>query len=111
MAREFSMTLDARVAERTRIARELHDTLLQSFHGLLLKFQTVAELLPAGEAKRIQVSTLDQAAAATPAGRDAGQGLRASVTETNDLAESIRSLGDELAAEAGGNVAVRVEVL
>ena len=30
---EFEMTLDARVGERTRIARELHDTLLQSFHG------------------------------------------------------------------------------
>ena len=34
------MTLEARVGERTRIARELHDTLLQSFHGLLLRFQT-----------------------------------------------------------------------
>ena len=42
----FEMTLDARVGERTRIARELHDTLLQSFHGLLLRFQTVSYLLP-----------------------------------------------------------------
>ena len=39
--REFAVTLEARVGERTRIARELHDTLLQSFHGLLLRFQTV----------------------------------------------------------------------
>src|SRR5271157_1515841 len=43
---QFEMTLDARVGERTRIARELHDTLLQSFHGLLLRFQTVSQLLP-----------------------------------------------------------------
>ena len=42
----FDMTLEARVGERTRIARELHDTLLQSFHGLLLRFQTVSYLLP-----------------------------------------------------------------
>ena len=42
----FEMTLEARVGERTRIARELHDTLLQSFHGLLLRFQTVSYLLP-----------------------------------------------------------------
>jgi len=42
---EFEMTLDARVGERTRIARELHDTLLQSAHGVLLRFQTVSELL------------------------------------------------------------------
>ena len=33
VARQFNRTLDARVSERTRIARELHDTLLQSFHG------------------------------------------------------------------------------
>ena len=37
LARQFNRTLDARVSERTRIARELHDTLLQSFHGLLLQ--------------------------------------------------------------------------
>ena len=43
---QFEMTLDARVGERTRIARELHDTLLQSFHGLLLRFQTAFQLLP-----------------------------------------------------------------
>ena len=42
----FALTLDARVLERTRIARELHDTLLQSFHGLLLRFQTASYLLP-----------------------------------------------------------------
>ena len=39
---DFEMTLEARIGERTRIARDLHDTLLQSFHGLLLRFQTVS---------------------------------------------------------------------
>jgi hypothetical protein len=43
---KFDIALDARVAERTSIARELHDTLLQSFHGLMLQFQVVSELLP-----------------------------------------------------------------
>ena len=33
------------MSERTRIARDLHDTLLQSFHGLLLRFQTASYLL------------------------------------------------------------------
>ena len=40
VARDYQRRLDERVNERTRIARELHDTLLQSFHGLLLRFQT-----------------------------------------------------------------------
>ena len=46
MQHAFSLTLEARVGERTRIARELHDTLLQSFHGLLLRFQTAAYCCP-----------------------------------------------------------------
>jgi hypothetical protein len=45
VARQFNRTLDARVSERTRIARDLHDTLLQSFQGALLRFQSVANVL------------------------------------------------------------------
>ena len=44
--KQFEITLDARVGERARIARDLHDTLLQSFHGLLPWFQVVSQLLP-----------------------------------------------------------------
>jgi hypothetical protein len=47
LQRQFNIGLEARVNERTRIARELHDTLLQSFQGLMLRFQTVDEMLPA----------------------------------------------------------------
>jgi signal transduction histidine kinase len=42
---QFDMTLQARVGERTRIARKLHDTLLQSFHGVLLRLETGSQLL------------------------------------------------------------------
>ena len=112
LRRQFEMTLDARVAERTRIARDLHDTLLQSFHGLLLRFQTAFDLLPdrSVEAKRILASAIDQAADAITEGRDAVQGLRTSATEMNDLADAIRSLGEELATGNGNAAALRVEV-
>jgi signal transduction histidine kinase len=95
----FALTLDARVGERTRIARELHDTLLQSFHGLLLRFQTASYLLPErpAEAKQKLDSAIDYAAKAITEGRDAVQGLRASTVEANNLALAIRTLGDELA--------------
>ena len=46
LAHQFDLKLEARLGERSRIARDLHDTLLQSFQGLLLRFQTVRELLP-----------------------------------------------------------------
>jgi len=96
---QFEMTLDARVSERTRIARELHDTLLQSFHGLLLRFQTVSHLLPERpvEAKEKLDGTIDQAAEAITEGRDAVQGLRDSTVQGNDLALAISTLGEELA--------------
>ena len=99
---EFEVTLDARVGERTRIARELHDTLLQSFHGLLLRFQTVFQLLPERpvEAKEKLGTAIEQAAEAITEGRDAVQGLRDSVFESNDLALAISTLGQELATDS-----------
>ena len=97
----FEMTLEARVGERTRIARELHDTLLQSFHGLLLRFQTASYLLPSARPRQKRLdSAIEQAAKAITEGRDAVQGLRASTVERNDLAVAIRNLGDELATDA-----------
>ena len=90
------------MSERTRIARELHDTLLQSFQGLLLRFQSVLKILPERpqEARQRLESALDQAAAAITEGRDAVQGLRSSAFETNDLANSIIAIGKELTSDA-----------
>jgi signal transduction histidine kinase/ligand-binding sensor domain-containing protein len=94
---EFEMALDARVGERTRIARDLHDTLLQSFHGLLLRFQTVSQLLPEhSDAKEKLDRAIEQAAAAITEGRDAVQGLRDSIVEGSDLALAISTLGEEI---------------
>jgi signal transduction histidine kinase/ligand-binding sensor domain-containing protein len=111
--RQFEMMLDARVAERTRVARELHDTLLQSFHGLLLRFQTAFNLLPdrPAESKQVLASAIEQAAGAITEGRDAVQGLRISATEKNDLADAIRALGETLADDSSGETTLRVEVL
>jgi signal transduction histidine kinase len=99
---QFDMTLEARVGERTRIARELHDTLLQSFHGLLLRFQTASYLLPErpADAKQELDGAIEYAAKAITEGRDAVQGLRSSTVAANDLAVAIRTLGDELATGA-----------
>jgi signal transduction histidine kinase len=97
----FDLTLEARVG-RTRIARELHDTLLQGFHGVLLRFQTASYLLPGrpDQAKEKLDDAIAKAAQAITEGRDGVQGLRASTLERNDLARAIRTLGDELAANA-----------
>jgi ligand-binding sensor domain-containing protein/signal transduction histidine kinase len=97
VARQF----EARLAERTRIARDLHDTLLQSFHGLMLHFQTGIDLLPGrpAEARKTLEIAIDRADQALAEGRDAVQGLRGSTVETNDLVSAVRVLGEELRAE------------
>ena len=97
--RQFNIGLEARVKERTRVARELHDTLLQSFQGLLLRFQTASNLLPTRpeEAKQKLDNAIDLASQAVTEGRDAVQGLRSSITTTNDLAVAMSALGKELA--------------
>jgi signal transduction histidine kinase len=114
LARQFNKTLEARVSERTRIARELHDTLLQSFQGLLLRFQSVLKILPERplEARQRLESALDQAAAAIAEGRNAVQGLRSSAFETNDLANGIIAIGKELTSDvsAPDSPAIAVEV-
>jgi signal transduction histidine kinase/ligand-binding sensor domain-containing protein len=97
---QYSIGLEARVNERTRIARELHDTLLQSFHGLLLRLQTASYLLPTrpDDAKTTLDSVIDQASQAIAEGRDAVQSLRSSTVVTNDLAVAIRTVAEDLTA-------------
>jgi signal transduction histidine kinase len=94
---QLALQFEERLAERTRIARELHDTLLQSFQGLMLHFQAVNDLLPPGKAKEAFEKALDRADQAIVEGRDAIQNLRSSTAVTNDLAEAITALGEELA--------------
>src|ERR1700736_3141347 len=110
--RELELGLQARVAERTRIARELHDTLLQRFGALLLRFQTVCDLLPTrpAEAKVLLAGTIGQAAAALTEGRERVQGLRTSADELNDLALAIGGLREELAAGSSGTRQVTFRV-
>jgi signal transduction histidine kinase len=79
-----------------RIARELHDTLLQSFQGLMLRLQVVDDLLPEGKAKHHLEQALERADQAIAEGRDAVYDLRGSAA-TNDLAQAVRTLGEELA--------------
>jgi signal transduction histidine kinase len=101
LAHQFNRTLDARVSERTRIARDLHDTLLQSFQGALLRFQAAANVIATrpDEARQRLDKALDQAEAAITEGRNAVQGLRASATTTNDLANGIAAIGLQLTSD------------
>jgi ligand-binding sensor domain-containing protein/signal transduction histidine kinase len=113
LTKQFNIRLEERVNERTRIARDLHDTMLQSFQGVLLKFYGLSYILdrPA-EARQTLEDLVEQARQAITEGREAVQGMRSSTVTTNDLARSLTQLGDGLVAEQDTQnpVAFHVEV-
>jgi len=111
--RQFNLRLEGRVAERTRIARELHDTLLQSFQGALLKLHAVTYmLLDRPEVQKKLETAIEQARQAITEGRDAVQGMRSSTVVSNELARALSMLGEELAAAQpdGNSSEFRVDV-
>ena len=107
--RILELRLEERVSERTRIARALHDTLLQSFQGLMLQLQVVDNLLPPGRAKEKLEQTLDRADQAIAEGRDAVYDLRSSATTTNELSLAVRTLANELATPDAAAFELTVE--
>ncbi|KQV61443.1 MULTISPECIES: sensor histidine kinase [unclassified Duganella] len=77
LARQMAYRLQARMHERERIARELHDTLLQSVQSLILHIHAAVTKLPAKDILRIQLETaLQQADDVVDEGRERIRELR-----------------------------------
>jgi signal transduction histidine kinase len=113
LAREYDVRLEERVGERTRIARELHDSLLQGVQGLMFRLQAVRNLLPerpdeAVEALEIALNRGDKAIAE---GRDTVSDLRHSTIGNADMAQALTALGEELAAQNDNGSVPSVRVL
>jgi signal transduction histidine kinase/ligand-binding sensor domain-containing protein len=99
--RQFNIAFEARVTERLRIARELHDTLLQDFQAVLLFLQTASREFKTrpNEAQLLLDRAIAITAEAVTKGRNAIQGLRSFTTETSSLASALNTLGDELTGD------------
>jgi len=109
LERRFAVGLEARVNERTRIARDLHDTFLQGVQGLMFRLQLVEDLLPDGKAKNQLEQTLQRADEAIREGRRAVYDLRSPTAGPTDLAQAVRSLGDEFTTENSATFHLVVE--
>ena len=99
MQRQFALGLETRVGERLRIARELHDTLLQSFQGVAFQLQAARKLMHRKADNAEQV--LDDAILATEEaireGRSAIRDLRPEPAAQRNLSELLDAAGHELA--------------
>jgi signal transduction histidine kinase len=93
------------MAERERIARDLHDTLLQSFHGLLLQLQSVANQLAKDLPARSGLERImDRTEAALIEGRQRVQDLRKA---DGDLVSRLSCIAEEF--DRGPSLSVSVE--
>lgn len=99
-ARRLAVRMGERIAERERIARELHDTLLQSIQGLMLLFWSAASRLTA-EARVPLEGALARANGVVAEGRDRVAGLRSATVPDADLAGALRRFAEPLARDAG----------
>ena len=102
---QIELRLEERVNERTRIARDLHDTLLQSLHGLMFRFQAARNMLPRRPNEAIEeldgaIVRTEQAIAES---RDAIKDLRSELVTENDLADLLTAEGQELEASHRAN--------
>jgi len=97
--RQLAAGLEERINERMRIARELHDTLLQSFQGVAFQLQAARNLLVRKSDNA--EAALDEAVVATEEalkeGRSAIRDLRPEQAAHRDLPELLNDVGRELA--------------
>ena len=88
--------LSERLAERERVARELHDTLLQGFQGLMMRFHLATQSMPSSSAARSEMETaLDSADLLLIESRDRIRDLRYEAVDPVSLADSLTTLGEE----------------
>ncbi|WP_432378603.1 sensor histidine kinase [Duganella sp. P38] len=96
-ARQATLRIATRMAERERIARALHDTFLQSVHGLTLSFQSALRALPSDSASRGRIErVLLLADQVMEEGRNEVQDLRSGAMGDGDLAHGLALVGEVL---------------
>jgi ligand-binding sensor domain-containing protein/signal transduction histidine kinase len=91
--------MEERIYERERIARDLHDTFLQSVQGLMLKFAAIEKQIPLGDVARQNLEqALDQADEVLAEGRDRVRDLRESSVPLGDLSSAFKRVVEENSA-------------
>jgi signal transduction histidine kinase len=101
LVESLEQRLEDRIKERTRIARELHDSLLQGVQGMMFRLEAVRRLLPnrpEEAADHLDVA-IDRGLAAINEGRQAVGELRVTGPVGTDLPQALADLGSEFEPE------------
>jgi len=102
---------EARADERVRIARDLHDTLLQAVQGLTLSFGSVSKKLPEGSPDRYSLEhALTTADRILVEGRNRIIQLRTNYSTNRSLAEAFESIAADLNPEQDVQFSLKIEV-
>ena len=97
---QINSRLNERIRERERIARDLHDTLLQGFQGLMLHFQAVLKQIPKDhQAHAAMENALDRADSVLLEGRDRVRDLRFESDSNSDLADVLQLFAHDLSQD------------
>jgi signal transduction histidine kinase/ligand-binding sensor domain-containing protein len=96
VAEQVHSRLSERVAERERVARELHDTLLQGFQGLMMRFHLATQSIPEHEPAKMEMEdALDSADLLLVESRERIRDLRHEVIDPTSLPDALSALGDD----------------
>jgi signal transduction histidine kinase len=110
LSKQLHLRFEERLAERTRIAQDLHDTLLQGFLSASMQLHVAADQLPDDSPAKPTVNrVLELMAQVTEEGRNALRGLRSSNRESHDLAEAFSRIQQELTLTEAVDFRILVE--
>jgi signal transduction histidine kinase/ligand-binding sensor domain-containing protein len=99
LTNQLNVRFEERLSERTRIAQELHDTLLQGVLSASMQLHVASDRLPADSPARQPLNrVMELMAQVSREGRNAVRGLRAARDESQDLEQAFLRLPRELAA-------------
>ena len=108
--RELNLKFEQRLAERTRIAQDLHDTLLQGLLSASMQLHAANEQLPPDSPGKPRVSrVLELMDHVIDEGRNAVRGLRTSTADPLELEQAFARIQEELPTATGINYQLTAE--
>ena len=110
MTKQLNVRFEERLAERTLIAQELHDTLLQGFLSASMQLDVAVDQLPESSPLRPRlVRVLNLMRQVVDEGRNAIRGLRLSDNNSEDIAVALSNINQELNSRGETSFRVIVE--